>query len=111
MMPNLSQRKVFTVLLCHPVLHIVDTFLTSDPAVPCHLAARALLERDLGVLSGLGEAVVAHRRPPVLLHDVAERVALQHSRSTLHAEFGREIMGGLDFSHGAQVSQDVVENS
>ena len=91
---DFSSMRKMGYCVNHRLLYIVDTFLTPDPAVPCHLAACALLERvDLGVLGGLGEAVVANRRPPVLLHDVAERVAPQHSRPTLHAvEFGREII-------------------
>ena len=63
------------------------TPLAPDSAVPRHLALRALLKSDLRVVVGhLGEAVVAYRRPLVLPHDVAERIALQYRRPSFHGE-------------------------
>ena len=64
---------------------MIPTCLAPDAAVPRHLAPRALLERDLRV-GGFGEAVVAHRRPLVLPHDVAERLALEYRRPSFHGE-------------------------
>ena len=62
------------------------TCLASDAAVPHHLAPRALLEGELCVGRRLREAVVAHRRPLLLAHDVAERLALEYCRPPLHRD-------------------------
>ena len=63
----------------------IIAYLAPDAAIPGHLALRALLEGDLRV-GGLGEAVVAHRQPPVRRHDVAEGLAVEDRSPSFHSE-------------------------
>ena len=83
---------------------VIITPLAPDAAVPRHLALRALLQSDLRVVVGdLEEAVVAHRRPLVLPHDVAERVALQYRRPPFHGEVWRFRENYVTFSKTTRI--------